>query len=135
MPNERADLQALQGVLEKVSQFRCAHSNARLRDDGDVLAQRRLQPHAFCGFRVDEQHRTDRAIAVIGVNHVGPDDDPWCHAPVATLAADPDAAFDGDDDLNRVMFVGRNDPFTASERDEPTVPGIPVRRAGPPRWR
>jgi hypothetical protein len=48
------------------------------------------------------------------VDHVRANDDAGRHPPIATLAADPDAAFDGDHDLNRVMLVRRNDPLAAA---------------------
>jgi hypothetical protein len=41
--------------------------------------------------------------------------------------------FDGDDDLDRVMLVRRNDPFTPPECGEAAIPQIAVWRAGPPR--
>jgi hypothetical protein len=41
--------------------------------------------------------------------------------------------FDGDDDLDRVMLVRRNDLFTPRECGEAAIPQIAVWRAGPPR--
>src|SRR5262249_46653282 len=83
-------------------------------------------------FRIDEQHRADGAVAVVRMDDIRPDDDTRRHAPVAACALDADVALDRHDDLDGVMVVGRNDPFTATKRDEAAIPEIPVRRPGPP---
>src|SRR5262249_34393422 len=61
--------------------------------------------------------------------------DAWCHPPIATLAPDPDAAFDRHHDLNGVMLMRRSDTLAVSQGQEAAVPQIPMSRAGPPRRR
>lgn len=131
VPHERSNLEALQWPFEELAQFRRAPREARFGDNRDVVAQRRLQPHTLCGFRINEQERTNGTVGVVGMHNVWADDEAGRHPPVAVPASNAEAALDGQDDLDGVMLVGRNNPLGLSDGDEAAIPHVPVWSAGP----
>jgi hypothetical protein len=90
-------------------------------------------PKSACVAGIDEEHRAQGSVGVIGVHDVRPHGHAVPHPPVAVPAADPHRAFYCDDDLNGVMRMRRDDAFTAADCKKSAVPQVPTWRAGPAR--
>ena len=106
----------------------------RVRNRGDVLPERCGQPGAVTRFGIDEKHHPERAVAIKRMLGVRPDHDAAALTPSLVFAADGDASVERDDDLNRVVCVGRDDSPSSGGEEEAALPQIPARDAQPAIW-